>query len=154
VPFQGPVGGICCGLQAASSENCFVTSCDAPFLNLALIRSFVAALGDADVAVPPWRKRLQSLHAVYRKSVRDLPKQQLGEEKLPLTILYEQVKTRIIADDQLRVCDPEGLSFINLNTLADFQQALRRSGCFANNLPRFVKDPSEFHLSSVDFTGA
>jgi len=55
-----------------------------------------------------------------------LLKQQLDEGKLRPTILYEQVKTRIIAEDELRVWDPEGLSFINLNTPGDFQQALRR----------------------------
>jgi len=67
VPFQGPVGSIHYGLQAATSEICFVTSCDAPFLNLPLIRSLIAALGNADVAVPFWQNRLQPLHAVYRK---------------------------------------------------------------------------------------
>jgi len=30
MPFQGPVGGINYGLQAAT---CFVTSCDAPYLS-------------------------------------------------------------------------------------------------------------------------
>jgi molybdopterin-guanine dinucleotide biosynthesis protein A len=56
-----------------------------------------------------------------------LLKQQLDEEKLRPTILCEQVKPRIVAGDELRVWDPEGLSFINLNTPEDFQQALRRS---------------------------
>src|SRR5260221_12067035 len=37
VAYQGPVGGIVYGLQAARGERCFITSCDAPFLNLALV---------------------------------------------------------------------------------------------------------------------
>ena len=37
VAYQGPVGGIYYGLKAASGNFCFVTSCDVPFLNPALI---------------------------------------------------------------------------------------------------------------------
>lgn len=68
----------------------------------ALIRSLIAALGDADVAVPFWQNRLQPLHPVYRKWVWALLKQQLDAGKLRPTILCEQVKTRIIAGDELR----------------------------------------------------
>jgi molybdopterin-guanine dinucleotide biosynthesis protein A len=52
VSFQAPIGAIYYGLKAATSEICFVTSCDAPVLDLRSIRSLLAALGDADVAVP------------------------------------------------------------------------------------------------------
>ena len=37
VAYQGPVSGIYHGLKASTNEVCFVTSCDAPFLNLRLI---------------------------------------------------------------------------------------------------------------------
>jgi molybdopterin-guanine dinucleotide biosynthesis protein A len=37
VAYQGPVAGIYFGLKAAAPEAAFVTSCDAPFLNLPLI---------------------------------------------------------------------------------------------------------------------
>src|SRR5437763_7736764 len=69
VAYQGPVGGIYYGLQTARAEVCFVTSCDAPFLNLALITYLVAQIADCDVVVPHWQDRLQPLHAVYRRSV-------------------------------------------------------------------------------------
>jgi len=67
------------GLQAASAEIGFVTSCDAQFLNARFIESIVAALGDADVAVPFWEGRLQPRHAAYRRTVISYLKQQLDD---------------------------------------------------------------------------
>ena len=52
VAYQGPVGGIYYGLKAARREICFVTSCDAPFLNLRLIAYLMAQIADYDVVVP------------------------------------------------------------------------------------------------------
>ena len=78
LPYQGPVGGIYYGLRAAGEEVAFVTACNAPFLNLALIEFLLSRLGDVDVGVPFWQERLQPLHAVYRKSVLPFLKQRLG----------------------------------------------------------------------------
>src|SRR4029453_210214 len=69
VAYQGPVGGILYGLDAASHQGFFFTSLDAPFLNLSLIAYLVSLIADYDVVVPCWGDRLQPLHAVYRRSV-------------------------------------------------------------------------------------
>jgi len=126
LPFQGPVGGIVYGIQAAAAELCFVTSCDAPNLNSASIRLLFAALGDSDVAAPFWQDRLQPLQAVYRRSVLPYLKQQLDDGRLRPTLVYDDVKTRIVAEAKLRAIDPEGLSFININTPDEYQTALCR----------------------------
>jgi molybdopterin-guanine dinucleotide biosynthesis protein A len=124
VAYQGPVGGIYYGLQATRTEVCFVTSCDAPFLNLALIAHLVSQMTDCDVVVPYWQDRLQPLHAVYRRSVAPLLRVQLEHGELRTTLLYEKVRTRAVGADELRRFDPEGLSFRNLNSPEDYQAAL------------------------------
>lgn len=88
LPFQGPASGIYYGLQAAATEICYVSSCDVPSLNARLVQFIVAALGQAEIAVPFWQGRFQPLHAVYRKSVITRLKQQLEEGKLRPTCLY------------------------------------------------------------------
>ena len=77
VAYQGPVSGIYHGLKASTKEVCFVTSCDAPFLNLALISHLLSQISDCDVVVPFWQERYQPLHAVYRRGVMPLLKEQL-----------------------------------------------------------------------------
>ena len=124
VAYQGPVGGIYYGLQAARTEVCFVTSCDAPFLNLALIAHLVSQITDCDVVVPHWQDRLQPLHAVYRRSVAPLLQAQLERGELRPIFLYQKVRTREVGVEELRRFDPEGLSFRNLNSPEDYQAAL------------------------------
>ena len=124
VAHQGPVGGIYYGLKAARREICFVTSCDAPFLNLRLIAYLMAQISDYDVVVPFTQDRFQPLHAVYRKQVAPLLKEQLERGELRPIFLYDKVRTRKITEAEMHPHDPEGLSFLNMNTPEDYQAAL------------------------------
>jgi molybdenum cofactor guanylyltransferase len=126
VAYQGPVSGIYHGLKAAHKEVCFVTSCDAPFLNLALISHLLSQVSDWDVVVPFWQERFQPLHAVYRRSVAPLLHEQLERGELRPISLYPKVRTREIPEDEVRRFDPEGLSFLNMNTPQDYQTAVER----------------------------
>ena len=126
VPYQGPVGGIYYGLEAAKRNMAFVTSCDAPFLNLPLVSHLLAQMSECDVAVPYWRDRFQPLHAVYRRSVMPLLAQQLERGELRPISLYQRVRTREIREDEILRFDPEGLSFLNMNTPEDYQGALKK----------------------------
>lgn len=125
VAYQGPVSGIYHGLKAATKEVCFVTSCDAPFLNLQLISQLLAQISDCDVVVPYWQQRFQPLHAVYRTSVVPLLKDQLERGELRPIFLYDKVRTRKIQGDEIRQLDPEGWSFLNMNSPAEYDAALQ-----------------------------
>jgi molybdopterin-guanine dinucleotide biosynthesis protein A/molybdopterin converting factor small subunit len=126
VPFQGPVGGIYYGLTAAGGEYCFVTSCDVAFLNISLISNLLSQISDYDVVVPYWENRFQPLHAVYRRSVLPLLKEQLERGELRPIFLYDKVRTYKVGEEEIRRFDPEGLSFLNMNTPEDYQSALKR----------------------------
>lgn len=124
VAYQGPVSGIYNGLKASTKEACFVTSCDAPFLNLALIAHLYCQITECDVVVPFWQERFQPLHAVYRASVAPLLKEQLDRGELRPIFLYDKVRTRKIHEDEIRNFDPEGLSLLNMNSPAEYEAAL------------------------------
>lgn len=125
VAYQGPVSGIYHGLKAATKEVCFVTSCDAPFLNLQLISQLLAQISDCDVVVPYWQQRFQPLHAVYRTSVLPLLKDQLKRGELRPIFLYDKVRTRKIPEQEIRRLDSEGLSLLNMNSPAEYDAALQ-----------------------------
>ena len=126
VAYQGPVGGIYYGLKAATKELCFVTSCDAPFLNAALIAHLLSQISGCDVVVPYFQERFQPLHAVYRRSVLPLLKAQLERGELRPIFLYDKVRTKKVHEDEIRRIDPEGLSFLNMNTPEDYESARAR----------------------------
>lgn len=126
VAYQGPVGGIYYGLKAAGTEFSFVTSCDAPFLNGALISYLTAQIAGYDVVAPYWEERYQPLHAVYRKSVLPCLKEQLERGELRPVYLFDKVRTRKVEQDDIKALDPDGLSFLNMNTPGDYEAALKR----------------------------
>jgi molybdenum cofactor guanylyltransferase len=126
VAYQGPVGGIYYGLKAASGKFCFVTSCDVAFINPALISHLTSQISRYEVVVPFWDDRFQPLHAVYRTSVLPLLKAQLDREELRPVYLFDKVKTCKIEEAAIRRFDPEGLSFLNMNTPDDYERALQR----------------------------
>jgi molybdenum cofactor guanylyltransferase len=125
VAYQGPVGGIYYGLKAAIGTAAFVTSCDAAFLSLPLISLLRSQILNYDVVVPYWQARFQPLHAVYRRSVLPLLKQQLERGELRPIFLYDKVRTRKVGEEEVRRFDPEGLSFFNMNAPEDYAQALK-----------------------------
>ncbi len=130
VAYQGPVGGLYYGLRAIRGAAAFVTSCDVPFLQLPFIDYLVSQLdhnGHAyDVVVPVWQDRLQPLHAVYRRRVVPHLQAQLAAQRLRPVYLYDTVPTRKVPSAEIKRFDPEGLSFLNMNTPADYQAALAR----------------------------
>ena len=126
VAYQGPVGGIYYGLQAAREELAFVTSCDSAFLTTALISHLVSLCGEYDVVVPRWQDRLQPLLAVYRRTVLPHLERQLANGELRPVYLFDKVRTRTVEPDEIRRFDPDGESFFNMNTPEDYARAVGR----------------------------
>jgi len=131
VAYQGPVGGICYGLQAVADESAadgfgFVTSCDSAFLNAGLISYLLSLRHDYDVVVPHWEDRFQPLLAVYRTTVVPFLQAQLENGELRPVHLFDKVRTRRVDADEIRRFDPDGASFFNMNRPEDYTEALRR----------------------------
>ena len=126
IAFQGPVGGLTYGLHAITSALSFVTSCDSAFISVPLVSHLLATADAFDVVVPRWEGRLQPLVAVYRRSVLPVLEAQLARGELRPVSLFDKVRTRIVEEEEIRRFDPEGTSFFNMNTPADYDEAQRR----------------------------
>lgn len=123
IPEKGPLGGIYTGLVFAQGEKVFVTACDMPFVQPALIRRMVQLAADYDVVVPQKAEGLEPLHAIY--SPRCLPqiKTMLDGGELQVISFFPAVKVYRISSDEIGQLDPEGLSFFNINTPDDMHKA-------------------------------
>jgi molybdopterin-guanine dinucleotide biosynthesis protein A/molybdopterin converting factor small subunit len=126
VAYQGPVGGIYYGLKATGGKFSFVTSCDVAFVSSTLISYLTSQISQHDVVVPYWQDRFQPLHAVYRRSVLPFLESQLERGELRPVYLFDKVRTRRVAEEEIRRFDPQGLSFFNMNTPDDYERALKR----------------------------
>ena len=129
-PDRGPLEGMAVGLRALAGrvEAAFVTACDVPLLVPALVRRVVELAGACDAAVPHVGGRDHPLAAVYRTSVLEAIEALLAADRLRLAWLFDRVRTRRIAADELQDVDPGLESLANVNGPADYLAALARSG--------------------------
>jgi molybdenum cofactor guanylyltransferase len=134
---KGPVQGIAAGLAALAgrAESAFISSTDMPFLHPAFIRRMLRVLADdaaADVALPVARGYPQPLAAAYRVRLADAAERLVKEDRLRPAFLFEECAVVRLDDSALRqdpalgALDPNLDSVLNVNTLADYQDARAR----------------------------
>ena len=119
--------GIQAGLFYTNQPFAFVTACDTPFLQPALIRLLLDNIEEeSDVVIPKTEMGLEPLCAVY--SQRCLPPitQRLQKGDLRIRSFFRQMRVRHVTETRLRQADPELKSFININTPDDLEEATRR----------------------------
>jgi len=126
--YQGPLDALRRGLDAVTNEIAFACSCDLPLLDSDVVAAIVAMLGEFDAAIPIIGEKLQPLHAAYRKrcAIALAALAMRGERRL--IAIADAVNTRRISERDLKVIDPQLRSFFNVNTLDDYQRALKIAG--------------------------
>ena len=129
VSNTGALGGIYTGLTHASHDTVLCVACDSPFLDSKLITYLVSVLSKYD-AVMPYTLRgdtgqmtLQTLCAVYSKRCLPIIEQMLKASELRVHALYEHGNIKRIPPEIWQRFDPEGMSFLNINTPEDFDRA-------------------------------
>lgn len=133
LPGIGPLAGIYTALQYARSHQCLIVACDMPFLNPALLAFLAQTAAGWEAVVPSIGGRLQPLHAVYARSCLPLLREMFRQgQHCPLD-MYPRVRTHYVTEEELRAYDPGLFSFLNVNTPADWENALRLSQTPAPN---------------------
>ncbi len=125
VPDCGSLGGLYTGLKQATTSCSFVVACDMPFLDPAAVRSFVESKGDADVMMAKLDQGLQPMHAVYSKRCIPAIEAMIQKRDLKIQRLADEptLRVHLVPAADLRNIDPEGRSFLNVNTPADLRAA-------------------------------
>lgn len=125
---HGPLEGLYRGLSAVrhDADAAYVTACDVPLLQPALVRYLLSLLGSYDVVVPVDGPLHHPLAAVYRPQLVDTIGEMLDQNQRRLICFYDRVATHRVDIQQLRRVDRDLLSLLNLNSPEDYQRALRQ----------------------------
>jgi molybdopterin-guanine dinucleotide biosynthesis protein A len=124
---RGPLQGLSAGLHALRDkvEAAYLSSCDVPFLRPEFVRRLVDLLGDHAICVPRVGEYHHPLAAVYRLGVGEAVARLLAHDRLRPVFLFEAVATRVVEAAELADVDPSFQTLRNLNTLADYETAIR-----------------------------
>src|SRR5688572_17109054 len=125
-PERGPLEGLRAGLKALPEDvdRAYVTSCDVPLLVPGFVSQMLEHSRHHDIAVMEIDGFPHPLSAVYRRSVLPHVEGLLAQDRLRPVFLFDAVRTRRVRPEEMTP-DPELRTLRNLNTPADYQQALR-----------------------------
>lgn len=127
LPSRGPMAGIHAALLNTKGDALFVTACDMPFLDAGLVSLVcdrhrqAAEEGPVDATVPLYNGEPQPLFGVYGRSMLKVLEEGVLGDKCALKPLLASVRTRYVAEADVRALDREGRSFVNINTVEDYE---------------------------------
>ncbi|MBI3593191.1 MAG: molybdenum cofactor guanylyltransferase [Nitrospirae bacterium] len=128
LPSRGPMSGIYSSLVNAKEPCIFVTACDMPFLDKDVItficekHVMVSKSGTVDATIPIFNNEPQPLAGVYSKTILPFLEEGVLNDKVSLKRLLNDVLVNFIDEADVRAVDPEGRSFININTVEDCEK--------------------------------
>lgn len=124
----GPLAGLAAGLEATEADRAFLTSCDVPFLEPALVRRLLDLSEGREIAMPLVAGHHMTTSAVYARGVLPVARDLLRERRLRPFFLVERCDARIVGEEVLRDVDPDLASFRNCNTPEEYERALSDAG--------------------------
>ena len=116
VPDRGALGGLYTGLFFSPFDYAFCVACDMPFLNGRLIEYLAGKTPGYDAVVPRTPDGLQPLHAYYARGCIEPIRGMIEHDQYRIFDFYHAVRVLVVDPDEIRRLDPDGVSFVNINT--------------------------------------
>jgi len=135
LPSRGPMSGIYSSLINSRDPAIFVCACDMPFLDAKVIRLICEKYREQSqrkhihATVPVFNGEPQPLFGVYCNTVLPALERGILNDKVALKQFLTEIKSYFVAETDVRATDPEGKSFVNINTVEDYEMIMgRRDG--------------------------
>ncbi|OGW38707.1 MAG: hypothetical protein A2Y97_11135 [Nitrospirae bacterium RBG_13_39_12] len=127
---RGPMTGIFSALTIPEVSDVFVTACDMPFINPVLVKYVVERWSDKwDAAIPVFDKEPQPLFGIYSKKIAETIYENIKKGERSLKRFLQKIKVLYIGEEEVKRIDSDGKSFININTMEDFQREIGGKTC-------------------------
>ena len=130
IPQKGPMTGIYSALMLPDVQAVFVTACDMPFINVILVEEILMRWdGRKDAVIPVYRNRPEPLFGIYAKRIACVMEDSIRKGEKSLRAFLGKIDVRYVEEEEVRRMDPEGKSFVNINTLEDYQKETGGKAC-------------------------
>jgi len=125
-PGRGALGGLYTAVASASHPLAAVAACDMPFASKTFFEGALSLMvrEEADVVIAKTDEGYEPFHALYRRETC-LPaiESAIDSDQWKVISWFSKVKVRTLNPDEVRLFDPSGLCFWNLNTPEEFLEA-------------------------------
>ena len=123
INLRGPMTGIFSALACTGAPEVFVAACDMPFISEKVITLIKNAYEGQDAVIPVFRGDPQPLIGMYSNRIKDLMEERINGKRNAMRDLLHDIDVYYIQEQEVLTVDPEGRSFVNINTREDLQRA-------------------------------
>jgi len=124
INFRGPLTGIFSALISTGAPELFVAACDMPFITDDMINLIKDSYKGQDAVIPVFNGIPQPLLGIYSNKIKDLMEERIGfKGRAMRDLLCDDIDVYYIPEKEVLTVDPEGRSFVNINTREDLKQA-------------------------------
>lgn len=120
--IRGPMTGIFSGFIFSEAPSLFVMACDMPSVSHKLVRLIKETYKGQEAVIPIFGGKPQPLLGVYSRSVCEIIESRLKSDNRSMMGLLDSIRVQFIDERDVVRVDPEGKSFINLNTPEDLRR--------------------------------
>ena len=129
LPDKGALGGLYTALHSATQPQVLCVACDMPFVVRPLLDYLLSLIHEGDAIVPRLAGEAEPFRAVYAREACLGPiRASLDANRLSVISFFPQVRVRWVEEAEIDRFDPQHLSFFNVNTPADLEEARRLAG--------------------------
>ncbi|MYD64846.1 MAG: molybdenum cofactor guanylyltransferase [Chloroflexi bacterium] len=120
----GPLVGILAGLEATSAPVAIAVACDLPFVQPDLLRLLLDRASEgARFVVPVHEGQPQLLCSAWRGEAAPLLRARVEAGARAVHAMLDALDAELVPPEVWRDADPEGRSFVNVNTPEDLAEA-------------------------------
>ncbi len=120
----GPLSGILSGLLNSTSDRLFVVACDMPFIKRELVELILSKGNHTSVVLCSYKGKLHPLIGLYDRSLIGRIESYLEKGYYRVYDFINNLDSCIIDETEIKKVDPEGCSFVNINTPEELKKII------------------------------
>ena len=125
LPDKGPLGGLYSALHSATRPHVLCIACDMPFVVRPLLDYLISLIPEGDAIVPRLAGEAEPFRAIYSRACLAPIRAALDAGRMRMISFFPDVRVRFVDEAEIDRFDPQHLSFFNVNTPDDLEQARR-----------------------------
>ena len=125
LPDKGPLGGLYSALHSATRPHVLCIACDMPFVVRPLLDYLISLIPEGEAIVPRLDGEAEPFRAIYSRACLAPIRAALDAGRMRMISFFPDVRMRFVEAAEIDRFDPQHLSFFNVNTPEDLEQARR-----------------------------
>ena len=125
LPEKGALGGIYTAIHSSTQPHTLCMACDMPFVVPALLDYLISLIPAGDVIMPRLAGEAEPFRAIYAHACLGPIRAALDAGQMRVISFFPAVRLRCVDEAEIDRFDPRHLSFFNVNTPQDLEEARR-----------------------------